>query len=118
MQQSTGLAQPFYTKTFSTYDHLLPHLWLKQLFQYLDSHQIIVELSDDVALPMTRKGDASITEILSKHFTTLQMEILNRYQIHLQVMYLSEITDISGRSLSPNIKEGNNYRSSIWEWPT
>ena len=117
MQQSTGFYQPFHTKPFQSYDHLLPHSWLKQLFQYLDSRQITVELSEDVTLPMARKGDGSIIEILSKHFTTPQMKILNRFRIHLQVMYLSEITDISGRSLLPNIKEVKNFRSTIWEWP-
>ena len=70
MQQSTGFYQPFYTKPFQSYDHLLPHSWLKQLFQYLDSRQITVELSDDDTLPMAHKEDASITDILSKHFTT------------------------------------------------
>ena len=116
MQQSIGFVKPFYNKRFSSYEHFLPHSWLKQLFQYLHSRQVTVELSDDITLSLPRKGDASINEILFKHFTTSQMKILNCYRISLQVMYLSEITDISGRSILPNIREGTNYRTSSWKW--
>ena len=48
MQQSTGLSTPFYLKSFQEYGYLLPHSWLKHVFQYFDSRRITVELTDDV----------------------------------------------------------------------
>ena len=117
MQQSTGLSTPFHLQDFQSYGHLLPHSWLRHLFQYLDSRRITVELIDDVTLPEARQNDRSVTELLSSHFTTNQMVILNRIRIHLQVMYLSEISDITGRHVLPNILECISYHKSKWEWP-
>ena len=92
MQQSLGFKDPFYEQRFDKYKHLIPHSWLKHLFQYIDSRQVTVTLSDDITLPMARKGDISLVELLSRHFTTSQMRIINRYRIFLQVMYISEVT--------------------------
>lgn len=117
MQQSTGLSTPFYNKKFDSYGHLLPHSWLRQLFQYLDSRQVKIELTEDITLPQARRHDVSIMELLSKHFTKNQLCIINRYRIFLQVMFISEVTDINGKHLLPNIKEGKNFRDSKWTWP-
>ena len=46
-----------------------------------------------------------------------QMRILNRFRVFLQSMYISEISDISGKFILPNIVNCIQYRSSLWEWP-
>lgn len=62
-------------------------------------------------------GDISINDLLAKHFICSQMQLINRIRIFLQIMYTSDVTDISGRYLLPNIRDCMNYRKSIWEWP-
>ena len=103
MQQSIGFADPFYNRAYKAYDHLLPPSWTKHLLQFLDSRRITIEITDDIKLLYPRKKDRSITDLLSAHFTRDQMRILNRYRVFLQAMYISEISDISGKFILPNI---------------
>lgn len=35
----------------------------------------------------------------------------------MKVMRLSDITDLKGKTILPNIKEGNNARDSNYTWP-
>jgi hypothetical protein len=67
-----------------------------------------------------RKVDVALMEVFAnKNFTAKEMKDINRCRMYLQVLYLSEVTDISGQHIEAWVIEGkrDGIMSSKWEWP-
>ena len=117
MQLSVGTEKHFFHQPFATYQHLLPHSWIKQLLEYLDSRQITIDLTQIQTLRPQRKYDKSIMDVIKPYFTTAEQILINRMRIHLKLYYISDMVDMDGRRVLQNIKQHVSYRDSIWEWP-
>jgi hypothetical protein len=55
----------------------------------------------------------------NRNFTVKEMKDINRCRLYLQVVYLSDVTDISGHNIEAWAIKGKreSSRSSKWEWP-
>ena len=118
IQVSVGSSSPFYTLPFEQYNQLIPDSWLKQIFEYLDSRQISCDFTNDCTFAPQRQHDLSLMELLAPHFTSSELVMINRIRIHLQLYFLSDVTDINGSKLIPCIRQMKSDRTSTWEWPT
>jgi len=118
MQLSIGTTNHFFHHEYDCYQHLLPHSWLKQLLQYLDSRRITIDVTRPQTLLPQRMNDRTIMEVLSPYFTQHEMILVNRMRIHLKLFHISDMVDISGKKVLGNIIHHTNYRASHWEWPT
>jgi hypothetical protein len=51
-------------------------------------------------------------------FSASEMKELNRCRIYLQAFFVSDITDINGKDISPWARSGKSCmeRNSIWDW--
>ena len=109
MQLSVGTEKHFFHQPFATYQHLLPHSWLKQLLEYLDSRQIAIDLTQIQTLRPQRKYDKSIMDVIKPYFTTAEQILINRMRIHLKLYYISDMVGMDGRRVLQNIKQHVSY---------
>ena len=116
MQQSIGCEEPFYEQAFEQYAHLLPDSWLKHLCEYVSSRGIEFELTNSPTFKKQRKFDQFIMDVIKPHFSREQLTRINKVRIHLKVLRMSDVTDIGGKYILPNIRDGTNYRESTYGW--
>ena len=116
MQQSIGCEQEFYELDYDKYEHFLPHSWLKHLCEYTSSRGISFELTKKVGFKKQRKHDQFLMDIIKHYFTKTQLIQINKIRIHLKILRLSDITDVSGKYVLPNISRGVNHRRSTYGW--
>jgi hypothetical protein len=52
-------------------------------------------------------------------FSASEIKELNRYRIYLQAFFVSDITEINGKYISPWARSGKRCmeRKSVWDWP-
>ena len=117
IQMSVGSSTPFHHLEFHKYAHLIPDSWLKHIFEYLDSRQITCDFTDMYSFEPQHQHDKTIMNILTHHFTSSELQIINRVRMYLKIYFLSDVTDIKGRSILPCIRSLHSDRDSKWEWP-
>lgn len=57
-------------------------------------------------------------DLFTPHFTKSEFIMINRFHIHLQLFFLSDVTDIQGQKLLQCIRSIESHRTSTWEWPS
>ena len=117
IQITLGTSKPFYELNYDKYEHLLQASWIKHLWQYMDSRSIEIELTKKCTFTTQRKSDQFLMDILRPHFSTPQLNKINKIRQHLKVLQLSDVTDITGKYILPNIKNGINFRKLSYGWP-
>ena len=60
----SGLETSFINHDFNEYGHLVPHSWLKHLWQYTDSRAIQIDITKTTTFPLQRDNDAFVIPIL------------------------------------------------------
>ena len=116
MQQMIGCERPFYEKACEDYAHLIPDSWPKHLCEYVSSRGIEFELTKPPTFQHQRKFDQFLMDVLKPYFTKDQLSKINKIRLHLKVLRMSDITDIEGKYILPNIKDGVNFRDSTYGW--
>lgn len=116
MQQSVGSEKEFYDMDYNKYELYLPPSWLKHFCEYIHSRDVSFELTKKVAFTKQRMHDQFIMDVITPYFTKTQLIQINKIRIHLKVLRLSDITDISGKYILPNILRGENFRESTYGW--
>ena len=116
MQQMIGRERPFYEQNYQEYAYLIPHSWLKHLCEYVSSRGIEFELTAPPTFKTQRKFDQFIMDVLRPYFSKDQLRRINTVRTHLKVLRMSDVTDISGTYVLPNIKDGVDYRTSTYGW--
>ena len=116
MQQMIGCEKPFYEYKYDDYAYLIPDSWLKHLCEYISSRGIEFELTKPPTFQKQRRNDQFIMDLLKPHFSREHMLKINRIRTHLKLLRLSDMTDISGKYILQNIKDGVNYRKSTYGW--
>ena len=117
IQLTLGTEAPFYSLNYSKYKHFLKHSWITHLWEYIDSRGVEIELTKSCAFNIQRQSDQFIMDVLAPHFTPLQLKEINKIRLHLKVLRLSDVCDVTGKIILPNIKEGINHRISTYGWP-
>ena len=116
-QLQTGLEDVFYNLSFERYSHLVTPTWFTSIWEYMDSRLLQLDLAIDVGFQKQRINDQFIMDILYNHFNQTDLEKINRVRIALKLLTLADVTDVCGRRMLQNIKEGVNYRDSKLQWP-
>lgn len=116
MQQSIGCEREFYDLDYTTYEQYLPPSWMKHLCEYIHSRGVSFELTKKIGFKPQRMHDQFLMDILTPHFTKSQLLHINKVRLHLKVLRLSDVTDVTGKYILPNIRRGINYRDSTYGW--
>ena len=112
-----GTEQFFMHLDYDKYNFSTPNSWVKHLWQYTDANDLSIDLTHEPTFQKQRKYDAFIMDLLHKHFEPADLFRINKIRLHLQVLVLSDITTLDGKTILPNINLGTSHRTSSYEWP-
>ena len=94
--------QPFQTP-YHKFNKWVTHSWLKSIWEKVSMFAVKIET---MPLPIQppRDNDGWFMQLIvdSTQFDDKEMEILNRFRCHQQVLFLSDIMDAGGRSVDSN----------------
>jgi hypothetical protein len=92
---------------YSTWAHLSPICWTKCFWESLQYYKVDLRLRY-ATLPIQRDGDVSIMTFLLPHMGTPEaIASVNRCRCHLNMILLSDITTLDGRSVSSDMIWGS-----------
>lgn len=57
-------------------------------------------------------------DVLNPFFGREHLMHINKIRTHLKLLRLSDMCDITGKYILPNIKDGINHRNSTYGWMT
>jgi len=93
-----------------------PPRWLTTIRNFLHSTSTKIVLEQLWTPSPCRHNDRNIMDDAMKHLLTANLKAINNLCIHLQVCYLSEITDANGLVLLPEIRHMAATHSKLL-WP-
>ena len=82
------------------------------------SPRIEFELTRTPAFQKQRQHDQFIMDVLKPFFSKEHLRHINKIRTHLKLLRLSDMCDITGKFILPNIKDGVNHRKSTYGWMT
>jgi hypothetical protein len=120
-QLECGTAAPILEENFSRYEHaILTKNWITECWRYLSLCNASVPISGLWAPTKVRLRDmALMDEFTRQGLSDKQMRDANRFCIYLRAFYISDITDLGGKSIEEWAKQGKRQatRTSKWKWP-
>ena len=115
-QLECGSERLFFNTDYSKYSDFTTPSWCKHLWQYYDKRAIKVDLQNEVTYKKPRQNDQFIMDVLLHENGVLlsKMELikLNKVRQHLKILTLADITDLRGRRILQQVKEGRLCRKS------
>ncbi len=95
-----GVSSHPLAESFLKYGKWVTHSWLRSLWEKVDKFDIIVEIAP-IPIDPPRAGDRWIMQaMIEAGFTRSgELEIINRFQCHQQVVHVSDILNMGGRCL-------------------
>ena len=115
VQLQSGLSSPI-LETNIKWDTWVERTWLSSLKEGLDAinGKLVTNCKTP---PKQRKFDRAIMEIFySWNLTTKELMAINRCRIHLQVIFISDLTDYTGRHILDEIFQVRQVRPSVLQW--
>jgi hypothetical protein len=114
-----GLSFQPMQESYQKYSTLVTHLWMKMLWENVlmfDLHTVVA----DVHLQFPREGDQFLMQVLIKAgYRGDALRRLNRGQISLQVLFLSDVLTASGGKVSSDIlsrrPQGEAWSNMRWQ---
>jgi hypothetical protein len=120
-QPECGTDTPILEAEFTRYGPtILTKNWITECWRYLSLCKSTVEITGLWAPTKSRQGDiALMDDFIKQDITDAQMKDVNRCRIYLQVFNISDITDLSGKTIEDWAKRGKRQsnRTSKWNWP-
>jgi hypothetical protein len=120
-QLECGMEQEILSCDFDKYEkNILTPNWIMECWSFLKLCYAIIQTTGTWKLLRGRKDDVAIMEVFAnKKITAKEIKDINRCRIYLQVLYLSDITDIAGHHIEAWVIKAkrDGTRSSKWEWP-
>ena len=100
------LGSPF-SLPYSTWAHLSPICWAKCYWESIQNFKVDIRIKYS-ALPLQREGDMSIMDFLLPYLhDAATMASVNRCRCHLNMIFLSDIASLNGRSVSSDMVWGS-----------
>ena len=115
LQLEIGIGAPFFNSDYSTFGAFATSTWIKNIWEYLQKRDLQLDLSCSFTFPLQRQNNIFMLDVLHQHFPIEDLLILNKVRLHLKVLFLSDICDIHGKSILPQIKNGQTPRDSSFE---
>ena len=111
-QVMLGVRQLFLNLPYSLYSNLVEITWITHLWHYLSDRELQVNITLPYAIPPQRSNDEYIMDVLIPLFTPSEIVKINKIRLHYNLLFLSDLADIRGRHILPDIKRGINHRKS------
>ncbi len=94
-----GLSAHPFKEDFSIHHHCVTHSWMKSVWEKSSRLQIDVTLADLPSQP-PREQDLWLMQAFGRlNYNSNKLQCLNRFRMHQQVLYLSDVMDASGRGI-------------------
>jgi len=120
LQLLSGSTHPILTQPFTKYSKWIENTWLNSLWAFLSKVGYSVTVSQQWLPVPPRKYDKGLMDqFIQLGFEPLQLGILNRCRLYLQVLYLSDLVSADGTIIIPAVKNGHRIidRVSNLNWP-
>jgi ribonuclease HI len=107
-QLECGSASLFFNIDFTKFSPLVTPTWLTNLWEYYDKRAITMDLALPITYKIPREHDEFLMDILVREGTLSESELIqiNKVRQHLQVLTLSDVTDLRGQRLLQHVKRG------------
>ena len=116
-QLSLGVSSMFMNLPYDKYAFLTTETWNTNLWEYLSRNELSIDLQQTIPIPKQREGDQFIMDILCNQFQQDDLIKINKIRISLQLLFLSDMVDVRGRHILPDIKNAISYRASSILFP-
>ena len=116
-QLMLGIQQLFLNADYNTYSLLSDKTWCTNLWEYTHTQDLKVDISHAISIPLQRANDVHIMDLLYPHYSPNELQKLNKIRIHLKLLFLSDMLDVRGRHILPDIKNGVSHRTSSISFP-
>ena len=116
-QLSIGIQTSFYNLPHEEYSYLTDTTWCTHLWEYISSQCLSIDIFHPIRLNFQREHDVFIMDILKPLFNKTDLIKLNKIRISLKLLLLSDIADMRGRHILPDIRRGIQYRISNINFP-
>ena len=116
-QLSIGTEELFINLNYSSYSFLTDATWSTHLWEYLSNRELTIDINHNIVIPPQRYNDAYIMDIVYSHFTKEELIRINKIRISLRLLFLSDVIDIRGKNILPEIRKGITHRSSNITFP-
>ena len=117
-QMEIGVGRNLFDLDFKTYGHILPPMWIKSLWQFVQEYSIHL-LVDYELMDLHRDHDVFLMEAFQlRNFKKEDLVKLNQCRKYLQVVTLSDIADGMGNQIIKTYWDGKKdcYRKSKYDW--
>jgi len=117
-QLECGSSKLFFNLPYKTFSSLATKTWCKSLWEFCDTKELEFDIALNVIAPLQRKNDRFIMDVLVQdgRFSTKELFGINKYRQHLKLLMLSDVTDLRGKRLLQDIKDGKCTRPSKYEF--
>ena len=116
-----GLGCNLFQLDYEMFHSLLTECWIKDVWKFANEQKILIEDRVTANMQLQRQGDVFIMEEIAHKgvFTPLQLQKINRCQVHMQATTLSDITNGYGTRLSTSARQGrkDTTRVSAYNFP-
>ena len=116
-----GVGRNIFQLDYKKFHPLLMDCWIKDVWKFGDEQNILIEDKVIDNMQLQRQGDVFIMEeiIHSQHFTTSQLEKINRCRLHIQATTWADITNGYGTRISTSARQGkrDTTRTSEYNFP-
>lgn len=115
-----GILSNLFDLDYERFECLLSPCWIKNVWKFIDEHDLRIEQKVIPKIPKEREEDLSIMQALveSGHFKKRELRQANRCRWYLQVTTLSQIVDGYGEQFTRAIKcERDTTRTIRHNWP-
>ena len=116
-QLSIGIQKFFMNTQYHEYSFLTTATWCTHLWSYLSDNELTIEINQNISILHQRKNDMFLMDLLYDEFTENELIKINKIRTCLKVLFISDLVDIRGRHVLPDIRQGITYRQSHINFP-
>ena len=116
-QIQLGIQEMFLNSDFDTYGERAFPTWITHIWEYISTRSLSIDINFDVVLPSQREGDRMIMDTLQNEFSESELQIINKVRISMKVLFLSDVVDVRGKSLLPEVYDCKIHRTTKLIWP-
>ena len=91
-QLQIGTEKAFYNLPFEKHAFLATNTWFFVLWEYFDSRLLQMDLAMDITFSKQREHDVFLMDVLDGHFSSTELEKINRVRIALRLLTLADVT--------------------------
>ena len=116
VQLETGLEGNFLLRNYNHLGCLATHSWFRVLWEYVHHYKVTLDLGE-VKVPIVRRHDTVLMELIIKNFEPHQWESLNRARKFFKIYFVSQLLLGDGSTVNPEKLNPTHQASSTMLFP-